>query len=145
MKLNIYLKENPYLLLLITSIFLVNVVAFLPIAIQDRQEIVVLGISFNNFLWIIPISLTCLCILYLGINNYLYSKTLSCTHVLITTITAFLLFILLYIGIHPSHFTTKNHEFIGISIQILFFTFVLGQLILLANIALGIKRKFKTH
>lgn len=145
MKLNIYLKENPYLLLLITSIFLVNVVAFLPIAIQDRQEIVVLGISFNNFLWIIPISLTCLCILYLGINNFLYSKTLSCTHVLITTITAFLLFILLYIGIHPSHFTTKNHEFIGISIQILFFTFVLGQLILLANIALGIKRKFKTH
>ena len=145
MKLNIYLKENPYLLLLITSIFLVNVVAFLPIAIQDRQEIVVLGISFNNFLWIIPISLTCLCILYLGINNFLYSKTLSCTHVLITTITAFLLFILLYIGIHPSHFTTENHEFIGISIQILFFTFVLGQLILLANIALGIKRKFKTH
>ena len=145
MKLNIYLKENPYLLLLITSIFFLYFVAFLPIAIQDRQEIVVLGISFNNFLWIIPISLTCLCILYLGINNFLYSKTLSCTHVLITTITAFLLFILLYIGIHPSHFTTKNHEFIGISIQILFFTFVLGQLILLANIALGIKRKFKTH
>ncbi|MBK6901493.1 MAG: hypothetical protein IPH04_01430 [Saprospirales bacterium] len=138
MKTALNLKENPFVLLLFTTIILLLALALRPIANVDFQDKVVFGIPLDNMVWIIPLFLMSFWLLYLATKKFLYSPTVTWIHVLTTVITTLLIVALLYIGITPSPYTSDRHELIGNAMQMLTLIFVLGQLFFIANIGLGI-------
>lgn len=138
MKTSLNLKENPSILLLLTTIILLSALALRPIANVDFQDKVVFGIPLDNMVWIIPLFLISFLLLYLTTKKFIYSVTVTWIHVLTTVITTLLIVALLYIGIAPSPYTSGRHELIGSAIQMLTLIFVFGQFFYIANVGLGI-------
>jgi hypothetical protein len=138
MKTSLNLKENPFVLLLFTTIILLLALALRPIANVDFQDKVMFGLPLDSIAWLIPLFLISFWLIYLMTKEFLYSVTITWIHVLTTVVTTFLIVTLLYIGITPSPYTSDRHELIGNAMQILTLIFVFGQLIYLANVGLGI-------
>lgn len=138
MKTSFNLKENPFVLLLFTTITLLFAFAFRPIANVSFQGKVAFGIPLDNIVWIIPFFLISFWLLYLATKKFLYSVTATWVHVLTTVISTVLIVSVLYIGINPSSYIIDRYELVGNIIQVLALVFVVGQFIYLANIGLGI-------
>ncbi len=137
MKSILSIKESPYVLLLFTTIALLLALAFRPIAEIDIQDITMFSFPLSSIVWIFPFLLLSSWLIYLVTNKFLYSRTITWIHVLITVITTLLIAIVLYIGINPTSYTNDRHELIGIVIQVLSILFVFGQLIYIANFLIG--------
>lgn len=135
------IKKNHYQLLLLTAIALLFVLVFSPIAKMDFQDKKMFSVPLTTMLWIIPLLLIALRLLYVFTNRFLYSATITRIHILITVFATILILTVLYIGITPSQGTNDKHELIGNSMQILSLIFVLAQLFYLANVLLGLFAK----
>lgn len=143
MKTSFNLKENPFVLLLFTTITLLFAFAFRPIANVSFQDKVAFGIPLDNIIWIIPSFLLSFWLLYLATKKFLYSVTATWVHVITTVIPTILIVSVLYIGIDPSSYIINSHDLVGNTIHILTLIFIVGQLIYLANVGLGIWRSRK--
>jgi len=143
MKTSFNLKENPFVLLLLTTIFLLLALAFLKIANVELKDKVMFGIPLNNMVRIFPMILLSFWLLYLKTKKFLYSVTITWIHVLLTVLTTILIVAVLYIGITPSPYENSKNELIGNAMQILTFIFLLGQLFYIVNFGLGILRRRK--
>ena len=95
------------------------------------------GVPLATMAWIIPLVLISLWLLHILTRRFLYSKTITWIHILITEIATILILIVLYIGIHPTEFTNDRHELIGLEMQILSILFVLGKIAFFVNALLG--------
>jgi|FrelakmetLWP11LW_1041352.scaffolds.fasta_scaffold58837_1 hypothetical protein len=137
------LKENPFVLLLLTTIVLLLALAFLKIANVELKDKVMFGIPLNNMVRIFPMILLSFWLLYLKTKKFLYSVTITWIHVLLTVLTTILIVAVLYIGITPSPYENSKNELIGNAMQILTFIFLLGQLFYIVNFGLGILRRRK--
>ena len=136
------IKERPYSLLLITAAALFIALVFPPVAGIDFQDKTMFNIPIAIMVWIIPLFLISIWMLYLLTNRIIYSFTLTRIHVILTVSTAILIAIVLYIGINPLQAsTTDRQELIGNAIQILFIIFICTQFTFLANIILGLLKK----
>ena len=147
-----YIKESPYRLLLFTAIALALVLGFLSIAYIDFQDKTMFSVPLAIIVWIIPFFLMFFWLLYLLTKRFLYSMTITWTHVLITVSTAILIVIILYIVFAPLQSTSHSYyntslidrpELIGNATRIVFIIFVCGQCAYLANFLLGIFTKEK--
>jgi hypothetical protein len=143
MKSILSVKENPYVLLLFTTMALLFALAFRPIANIDFQDKTMFSIPLDSIVWVIPLLLLSLWMFYLLTSKFLYSRTITWIHVLITVITTLLIVTVLYVGINPSQFTSDRHELIGSAMQILSILFVFGQLPYIANVLMGISAGIK--
>jgi len=147
-----YIKERPYRLLLFTAIALALVLGFLPVAHIDFQDKTMFRVPLAIIVFIIPLFLVFFWLLYLLTKRFLYSMTITWTHVLITVSTAILVVIILYIVVTPLQSTPHGYfntslidrpELIGNATRIVFIIFVCGQCIYLANLLLGLFTKEK--
>ncbi|NWF89371.1 MAG: hypothetical protein HXY50_07890 [Ignavibacteriaceae bacterium] len=137
------IKKDSYQLLLLTSIAVLVGLTFSQLTKMNFQDKEMFGVPIKAMLWIIPLLLLFLWLLYMLTNRFLYSITITRIHVLITVGTTILIFIVLYIGINPSQVVNENHQLIGNSMQILSLLFVFAQLIYLGNVLLGLFAKRK--
>ena len=137
------IKKRPYQLLLFTAIALLFALVFSPVAQIDLRDKTMFSVPLATMVWIIPLFLISSWLLYILTNRYLYSVTVTRTHVLTTVLTTILLVVILYIGIDPSYPVDGRQELIGNAMQILSVIFVCAQLIYLANVLLGIFTKNK--
>ena len=135
------IRKSPHQLLLLTAIALLFMLVISPMAKIDFQDKTMFSLPLAAMLWIIPLFLMCLWLLYLLTNGFLYSVTMTRIHVLLTVLATILVLTVLYIGINPSQGTSENHRLIGDSMQILSLIFVFAQLIYLANVLLGLFTK----
>jgi hypothetical protein len=142
MKTILNIKESPYGLLPFTALLLIAFVstAFAGIDLQDR---IMFTLPLTLVVWTIPMFLIVLWLLYLVTKGFLYSKSFTTIHVLVTVLSIIFIVTILYIGINPSQAVTERHEFIGHAIQILVMLFVGGQFIYVVNVLLGIFRRQK--
>jgi len=138
-----YIKERPYRLLLFTAIALSLALVFLPITHMDFQDKTMFRVPLAIIVWIIPWLLIFFWLLYLPTRRFLYSITITWTHVLITVSTTILIVIILYIVFTPLQPTSHRQELIGNATRIVFIIFVCGQCTYLANILLGLFTKNK--
>jgi hypothetical protein len=145
MKSILSIRENPYVLLLFTTMALLFALAFRPIANLDFHDKTVFSIPLDSMVWAIPLLLLSLWLFYLLTSKFLYSRAITWIHVLTTVITTLLIVTVLYLGINPSPYTSSRHELIGIVMQILSMLFVLGQLAYLTNILIGLSVRFKAR
>jgi hypothetical protein len=145
MKSVLNIKENPFVLLLFTTIALLFALSFRPIANIDFQDKTMFNVPLHSMVWIIPLLTLSFWLLYLLTKKFLYSKTITWIHVLITVISTLLIVTDLYIGINPTKYTSDKHELIGITMQILSLLFVFGQFTYFANVLLGFFSKHKTQ
>jgi hypothetical protein len=141
MNISLNFKENPFHLLLFTTIILLLTFALKPLSNMNFQDMQMFGQPLENMIWALPFFLIFSWLLYLASRNFLYSITYTRIHVITTVITILLILPILYNGIHPSTFSNERHESIGVLIQILTWIFVLGQLTYLFNLGLGIRYK----
>jgi hypothetical protein len=132
------IKNNPYQLLLLTAIVLLFTLLFSPMAKMDFQDLKMFNIPLATMLWIIPLLLISLWLLYGFTNRFLYSTAITWIHVFITVLITILILIVLFVSINPPQGITENHETIGSLMQILSLIFILAQLIYLANVLLGL-------
>jgi hypothetical protein len=132
------IKKSPYQLLLLTAIALLFVLVFSPIAKMDFQDVKMFSVPLVTMLWIIPVLLIVLWLLYVFTNRFLYSVTITQIHVFITVFATVSILIVLYVGINPSQRVTNNHDLIGKSMQLTSIIFVSAQLLYLANVLLGL-------
>jgi hypothetical protein len=135
------IKERPYGLLLFTAIALSLALVFPPIANINFQDKIMFSVPLAIMVWIIPLLLITFWLLYLLTKGFLYSRSITWIHVLITISTTILTVIVLYIGINPLQPTYASsidrQKLIGNTMQILFIVFVCGQCTYLANVLLG--------
>jgi len=135
------IRKSPHQLLLFTAVVLLLVLVFSLIAKMDFQYIKMFSVPLTTMLWIIPLLLISLWLLYILTNRFLYSVTITRIHVLITVLTTILIMTVLCIGIKPSQEPIDGYELIGTSMQVLFLIFVFAQLFYLANVLLGLFTK----
>ncbi len=133
-----FLKEKPFVLLLYATIMILFALILCMIANIDFKDKVMFGLPLETVIWIIPLVIMILWLLYLRTRKFLYSTTITWLHILITVITAFLIMTVMLIGIIPNNMTSDRHELIGNAMQILSSIFVLGQLLYLVNVGSGI-------
>jgi amino acid transporter len=132
------IKENPFGLLLFAAIVLMLALVFRPTADIDLQDMTMFGVPLTIMVWIIPLLLISIWLLYLWTKNLLYSRSVTWIHVLVTVVATMLMVTVLYIGIYPSQTTTDQHEFIGNVMQMLTLLLVFGQILYFANVLLGL-------
>lgn len=146
----INIKERPYVLLLLTTITLFIAFTISKIAHIDFLDKMMFSVPLPILIWIIPLFLIFLWLLYLLAKRFLYSTTLSWIHILMTVSTTILIVIFLFIGIaqgqsgsdiYTQTSSTNRQDLIGNATQILFLIFVCGQIIYLANVILGLFKK----
>jgi hypothetical protein len=144
------IKERPYSMLLFTAVALFIELVFPPVAGIDFQDKTMFNIPLAIVVWIIPLFLISIWMLYLLTKRIIYSLTLTRIHVILTVSTAILIAIVLYIGINPLQVSTNNYhdttltnrqELIGNAMQILFIIIVCTQFTFLINIILGLFKK----
>ena len=134
-----YIKERPYRLLLFTAIALSLALVLLSIAYIDFQDTAMFGVPLAIMVWIIPSLLVFFWLLYLPTKRFLYSTTITWTHVLITVSTTILMVTILCIVFIPLQPITPGYiELIGNATRIVFIMFVFGQCTYLANVLLGL-------
>ncbi len=139
-------KESPYGLLLFTAMAIVIAIVFAPIADIDFQDKTMFSVPFAIMVWIIPLFLISLWLLYALTGRFLYSRTMTWIHVLITAFASSLIVVVLYLGINPAPLTHDRQVVcIGNAMQILSILFVFGQLAYFANVLLGLLDRHKTH
>ena len=139
---NAYIKERPYGLLLFTAIALSVALGFLSIAYLDFQNIAMFSVPLAIMVWIIPSLLIFFWLLYLPTKRFLYSTTITWTHVLITVSTTILMVTILCIVFIPLQPITPGYiDLIGNASRIVFIMFVFGQCTYLANVLLGLFTK----
>lgn len=143
MKRSLNLRKEPFVLLLVTTVILLFALALRPIANLDFQDKVMFGIPLDNMVWFMPFFLLAFWLIYVATNKLLYSIAITWVRVLTTVTATLLIVILLYVGISPSMVITERHEIIGNAMQFLTISFLLGQLLFLANIGLGIIARLK--
>lgn len=148
----LYIKEKPDLLLLLTAIVVLLAFVLPPLAQIDFQDKTMFSVPLNLFTWIIPLFIISLWLLYLLTKKFLYSKTITWIHILVTNSVVILIVLVMYIGITPlqqvsnSSFDAsliERQELIGNTMQILFIIFVFGQFLFPANVLVGIFSKNK--
>lgn len=137
------IKERPYGLLLFAATALLLSLVLPPVAHIDFQNITMFSVPLAVMVWIIPLLLICIWLLYLLTNRFLYSMTITWLHILVTVFATVGIVTLLYIGINSLQSTNDRHELIGNTIQILSILFVCGQFAYLANVLLGVFTKSK--
>ncbi|MEQ1587369.1 MAG: hypothetical protein ABL895_15885 [Cyclobacteriaceae bacterium] len=145
MKTSLNLKENPFVLLLFTTIILLFVLSLQLISNVDFADKVMFGIPLNNMVWTFPFFLISFWIAYLITKKYLFSKTAIWLHVLTTVVSTLLIVAILYIGINPTQKVAANYELVGNAIQLVTLLFIAGQFIYMANIVLGLIKRKKTQ
>ena len=144
-----YFTERPYGLLLFTGIVLSLLIALLPIVNTDLQDKTMFSVPLPVFVWIVPLFLLSFWLLYLGTKKFLYSKTFTWTHILLTVVTTILIVLLLYVvfNLSPSGFSETSSEdrqkLIGNVIRVVFILFVGGQCTYFLNVLLGLFSKHK--
>ena len=137
-----YIKESPYGLLLFTSIALSVALGFLSIAYIDFQDKTMFSVPLAIMVWIIPSLLIFFWLLYLPTKKFLYSTTITWTHVLITVSTTILIVVVLCIVFIPLEPVSSGYqELIGNAIRIVFIMFVFGQCTYLVNFLFGLFTK----
>lgn len=137
------IKERPYGLLLLGAIVLSLAFVLFPNAPIDIKYITIFSVPAPTIAWIIPLLLLFFWLLYILTRRFLYSKTITWIHVLITVIATIMIVTVLYIGINPSQLANDRYELIGNVIQILSILFVVGQFAHLVNVSMGLFGKFK--
>ena len=135
------IKERPHRLLLFTAIGLLLSLVLPPIAHLDFQGKTMFSVPLATMVWIIPVLLISLWLLYVLTSRFLYSVTITWIHIFVTVFATILIMAVLYIGINPSQFRNDRHELIGNAIQNLAILFVCGQFAYLANVLLGLLYK----
>ena len=135
------IKQNPYVLLLFTTMALLFALAFRPMNNIDFKDITMYSIPLDSVVWAIPLVLMSLWLFYSITGRFLYSRTLYWLHVLVTVITTLLIAAIGYFGVVPSPYAHERHELIGSAIQILSLLFILGQSCYIANVLAGLFRK----
>jgi hypothetical protein len=143
------IKERPYALLMFTAIFLFLTLVIPPIAQTDFQDKTMFRVPLAIMVWIIPLLLISIWLLYLLTKRFHYSLTITRIHVILTVSTSILIAIFLYAGINPmqpsSHSYFDRQELIGNAMQILFIIIVCCQFVFLTNILLGLFKKTNRH
>src|SRR5687767_4799725 len=104
-----YIKESPFGLLLFTAIALSLALGVLSIGHIDFQDKTMFRVPLAIMVWIIPLFLTFFWLLYLPTKRFLYSMTITWTHVLITVSTAILIVIILYVVFTPLQSTSHRY------------------------------------
>ncbi len=136
------IRERPYSLLLFVALVLFIVRAFAMVARTELSDSTLFSVPAARMGWIIPLFLVFIWLNYLVAARFLYSKTLSWIHVIVTISSALLIVIMFLIGISPDHpGSVDKQEFIGNTMRILFLTFVCGQFFYLANVLAGILKR----
>jgi len=136
------IKEKAYSLLLYTAIVLFIASAFSLIAKSEFSGYTLFSVPAARMGWIISLFLLFLWVNYLVAARFLYSRTISWIHVIVTITSALLIVILFLTGINTDHRgSADRQEFIGNAMQILFFVFVGSQLIFLFNVLSGIFKR----
>jgi hypothetical protein len=131
-------RKEPVALLLLTTIFLLFVLALRPISSVGFQDKVMFGVPLDNMVWIIPCFMISFWLLYLATKKFLYSTTATWIHVIATVISILIIISILYIGINPTQTISKHHELLGTIIEIVTLFFIVGQLIYIGNLILGL-------
>ena len=139
---NAYIKERPYGLLLFTAIALSLALVFLSIAYIDFQDKTMFSVPLAIMVWIIPLFLVFFWLLYLPTKKFLYSITITWTHILVTISTAILIVVVLCVVFIPLQPISSGYpELIGNATRIVFVSFVFGQCTYLVNVLLGLFAK----
>ena len=134
--------ERPYSLLLYCALVLIIVRAFTPVARTGLSDSTLFSVPAARMGWIIPLFLVFIWLNYMAAARFLYSKTLSWIHVIVTVTTALLIVVMFIIGINPDHpGSVDRQEFIGNTMRILSLTFICGQFFYLANVLAGILKR----
>lgn len=98
-----------------------------PIAQIDFQAKVMFNAPMEVLVRLIPLLLLFFWVAYVLTRRFLYSRTMTWIHILITISTTILMMIVLYIGIKPFHSGTERQvNLMGISKQVLFILFIGG-------------------
>jgi len=140
------INERPYVLLYLAAIILLIARILAPLLNIEYSEITLFSVSLTRMGWIIPFLLTILWLVYLLTTRFLYSRTISWIHVLLTVTTTILILIVFIIGINPNKTgSIERVDLIGNAMQILFLVFVCSQFIFLANILIGFFIKEKKN
>jgi heme/copper-type cytochrome/quinol oxidase subunit 1 len=149
------LKQSPYHLLLLTGLVLVLISFFLDqsktvdIHVHDTYYVIAQGHVFIFFAFIVLV----LWFLYLLTKKFLYSKSLTWTHVIITLFPLLFLLFLLNFGsdiINPrprcyldysnwNKFNAYNRDMRWISYITI--ALLLGQIIFIVNLIIGIVKR----
>jgi hypothetical protein len=137
MKSLLYIKQNPYGLLLLAAMLMIISTTFIQISNVDFRNITMFSLPLLTMLWIIPSILLFLWLLYILTNRYLYSEVITQIHLITTIFTIGLILVMVFIGINPTQFSNDRHELIGNTIQILSLIFISSQLVYVLNIVLG--------
>jgi hypothetical protein len=143
MQTSLNFRKEPFALLLLTTIFLLFVLALRPISNVDFQDKVIFGVPLDNMVWVIPYFLISFWMLYLATKKFLYSTIATWVHVIATVTSTLLIVSILYIGISPTHKISEQHELIGNVILILTLIFIAGQLTFIGNVIFGLIRRHK--
>ena len=144
-----YFTERPCGLLLSTGIVLSLVPAFLPIANIDLQDKTMFSVPLPVLVWIVPLFLISFWLLYLPTKKFLYSKTFTWTHILLTVVTTILILLIFFVvlNLSPSSFADTSSEdrqkLIGNATRVVFILFVGGQFAYFLNVLLGLFSKHK--
>lgn len=136
------IKERPHSLLLYTAIVLFVASAFALITKSGFSGYTLFSVPAARMGWIIPLFLAFLWVNYLVAARFLYSRTISWIHIIVTVTSSLLIVILFLAGINSDHRGSADRQaFIGNAMQILFIVFVGSQLIFLFNVLSGIFKR----
>jgi hypothetical protein len=138
------INERPYVLLYLTAIALFIVRVLAPLLNIEFKGTMSFGVPSASLGWIIPVLLTIFWFIYLLTTRFLYSRTISWIHVLLTVTSTILILIIFLTGINPNKIESVDRvDLIGNAMQILFLIFVFSQILFLANILIGFLKRQK--
>jgi hypothetical protein len=138
MKTSLNFREKPFAYLLLSSVIWIIIIVAHPLFGLTFQDKLMFSFPLKSIIWIFPVFLFFLGLLYQATRKFLYSDTLISVHVLTTVLTSMGIIALLFKAIAPVTPLSKYPELIGLVMQWLSVIFVLSQLFYLINLVLGV-------
>ena len=139
------MRKSPYELLLLAAFALMLVIIFSPVNDPGLQIKTMFSVPLETMIWVIPVLLITVWLLYLLTRKFLYLATLSRVHIFTTVFATILMMTVILIGTNPTPSFTKRYELIGNAVQLSTLLFLSVQLIYFGNIVSGLLLKNKAH
>lgn len=146
MKAHIYRNQNPSRLFLILGISLfVFVFLQTPPESNNSTAVLLFGAPFPKAIWVFPLLLIFLSLLYSLTQKYLSSPFLTWFHTFASLSTALTLVVLVFFGLRSPGQLVSDPEWIGNTIKVLSLVLFVAQLVFLVNILKGVYASWQTR
>lgn len=138
MKTSLNFREKPFAYLLLSSVIWIIIIVAHPLFGLTFQDKLMFSFPLKSIIWIFPVFLFLLWLLYQATRKFLYSYTLISVHVLATVLTNMGIVALFFTAIAPVTLLRNYPELTGLAMQWLFVVFVISQFFYLINLVLGV-------